>query len=147
MFWQFYLRMGLVYVPTTGVVQRGFYRIIEPVTVVPISNQDAARHALSEAIARGNPSVAAPNPSDRSPPFLTRYAGVKSWGAFVRNASLWGIDEREGKFEILAYRRDPPNGWTHDKSLDEAFAAGTTADEIIERMIAIMQKAATDRSR
>lgn len=141
MYWQFYLRMGLLYVPTTGVVQRGFYRIAEPVDVVAVTDGEAVRRALSAAMARGNPKVTAPSPSDRSPPFLTKYAGVKSWGSFVRNASLWGIDQDENKFEIVGYRKEPPKGWIHDKTLDETFPAGASADMVIDRLIAILQNA------
>lgn len=142
MYWQFYLRNGLVFIPTTGFVQRAFYRIVEPVSVVPVSDSDAVHRALSATMARGNPKVTAPQPSDRSPPFLTKYAGVKSWSTFVRSASLWGIDEREGTFGIYAYRRDPPNGWVRDERNDVTFPVGTTASRVIERMISILQEAA-----
>ena len=147
MYWQFYLRMGLVYVPTTSMVQRGFYQIGEPVTVVPVSDAAAMQRALTEMMAHGNPKVPAPDPSDRSPPAVTKYAGVKSWSSFLRNASAWGIDDRERAFKILGYRKDPPNGWTHDKSLDEIFPAGTSADEVVGRMIAILQNAAANSER
>jgi hypothetical protein len=89
--------------------------------------------------------VPAPDPSDRTPPALTKYAGVKTWSSFVRNASVWGIDEHEGEFKILVYRGDPPKGWTRDKTLDEIFPAGTSADQAIDRMIAIMQQATRER--
>ena len=142
MYWQFYLRMGLVYVPTTAMVQHGFYQIVEPIVIVPVSNSDAIKRALADTMGRGNPKVPAPDPYDRSPPVLTKYAGVKSWSTFVRNASLWGIDERENNFKIIGYRRDPPNGWTRDKALDEPFPSDTSADKVIERMFAILQEAA-----
>jgi hypothetical protein len=141
MYWQFYLRMGSVYVPTTGIIQRGFYRIVEPVDVAAVADGEAVRRALFAAMARGNPKVAAPNPADRSPPFLTKYAGVKSWSSFVRNASLWGIDQDDNRYEIQGYRKDRPNGWVHDQSLDEAFPPGTSEDKVIGRMIAILQDA------
>jgi hypothetical protein len=144
MHWQLYLRMGLVYVPTTAMVQRGFYQIIEPVAVVPVPNTLAIQRALAETMERGNPKVPAPDPSDRTPPALVKYAGVKTWGSFVRNASVWGIDEQEREFKILGYRRDPPKGWTRDKTKDETFPAGTSAAEAIDRMIAILQKAAAE---
>lgn len=147
MYWQFYLRSGLVFIPTTGFVQRAFYRIVEPVSVVPVSDGDAVHRALSETMARGNPKVTAPQPSDRSPPFLTKYAGVKNWSTFVRNASLWGIDERDGNFGIYAYRRDPPNGWVRHKSRDETFQSGTPREKVIDRMIAILREAAQAETR
>lgn len=65
---QFYLRMGLVYVPTTAIVQRGVYQIVEPVVLVAVSDKDAVERALSDALVRGNPKIPAPAPSDRSPP-------------------------------------------------------------------------------
>jgi hypothetical protein len=146
MYWQFYLRMGLVYVPTTAMIQRGFYKIIEPVAVVPASDNDAVRRALSETIARGNPQVPAPDPSDRSPPFLTKYAGVKNWSSFVRNAFLWGIDDREEKFKIIAYRKDTPNGWVRDESRCENFASKASVEKVIDRMISILQETTRNES-
>jgi len=52
-----YLRKGIVYVPTMGMIDRGFYRGVEPVAVVSVSNTEGLRHALQAAIARGNPRV------------------------------------------------------------------------------------------
>lgn len=144
---QFYLRMGLVYVPTTAIVQRGVYQIVEPVVVVALSDKDAVERALSDALARGNPKIPAPDPSDRSPPVLAKYAGVKKWSTFVRDASLWAIDERDGHFEILGYRKDPPNGWVRDKGHDEIFPTGTAAPLVIKHVIAILQKAARAKNR
>lgn len=146
MYWQCYLRMGLVYVPTTGVTKHDLYRIIEPVTVIPASNTEGLHRAFVEVLARGNPDVPALKPSDYPPPVLPKYAGVKSWNSFARNASLWAIDEQSERYKILGYRKEPPNGWIHDKSRDEAFPSGTSAETVIDRMIAILQAAATQRA-
>jgi hypothetical protein len=137
-----YLRKGVVYIPTLGMADKGLYRDVEPVAVTPLSNSGALRQAFAQAFTRGNPQVSIPKQPDTSPSVLLRYAGVKTWRAFARDASIWSIDERGGTYKILGYRKDPPNGWTHDRSLDETFPAGTTADEVIGRMIAILQEAA-----
>jgi hypothetical protein len=141
-----YLRRGIVYIPTLGMMDKGFYRDMEPVAMATLSNSDAVSRALTEAFSRGNPQVPIPKQPDTSPSVLLKYAGTKTWRAFARDASTWGIDERDGIYKIIGYRKDPPNGWTHDKSLDETFPAGTSADKVIERMIAIMQEAATERA-
>lgn len=57
MYFHFYLKNAIVYVPTVGKMGEGFYRDIEPVAVVAASNTEALRVALSGAIAQGNPCV------------------------------------------------------------------------------------------
>jgi len=128
MFLQCYLRKGAVYVPTTGMVERGFYRNIEPVAVIPLSNTDAVRRAFTETFTRGNPKVSALKRVGYPPPILPKYAGVKSWNTFARDASPWGIDERNGTFKIIGYRKDPPGGWREDNDDVETFPPGTSAD-------------------
>ena len=142
MYLQCYLRRGLVYIPTTGMIERGFYRDTEPVAVVATSNTDALRHAFAETIARGNPRVPAIKRPDHPPPVLLKYADVKSWNTFARDASVWAIDERNGVFRIEPYQKDPPGGWTKEDGKDETFPPGTTAAAVIERMIQILQTAA-----
>lgn len=141
-----YLRRRIVYIPTLGLMDKGFYRDIEPVAVAPLSNSDAVRRAFAEAFARGNPQVPVPKQPDTSQSVLLKYAGTKTWRAFARDASAWSIDERSGTYKIIGYRKHPPNGWTHDKSLDETFPADTSADKVIERMLAILQQAAATGS-
>jgi hypothetical protein len=138
--------MGIVYIPTTGRFEQGpLYLTMEPVTVIPVSDSVALHRAFAETFARGNPKVSKSDVSDPSPPVVMKYARVKTWGTFVRHADLWGIDERNGMYEIIGYRRDPPGGWLPDKELAVVFPAGTTADEVIERMIAILQSAAAQQ--
>jgi hypothetical protein len=66
---------------------------------------------------------------------------VKSWGAFARWASPWVIDERGGKYQIIGHRREP-NNWAQDPEQTVDFPPGTTLDQVIDRMIAILQYAA-----
>jgi hypothetical protein len=141
-----YLRKGIVYIPTMGMMDKGLYRHIEPVAVVPLSNTDALRRAFAETIARGNPKVPIPKRSEYPLPVLLKYAGLKSWRSFARNTSTWAIDERNGIFKIIGYQSDPPNGWTEDKDNVETFPSGTTAEDVIDRMIAILQEAARHRA-
>jgi hypothetical protein len=135
-----YLRRGTVFLPTVGKVDKNVYFLVEPVTLVPVSNSDALRAALQETIERGNPSVK----YDRSAPsILAKYAGVKSWGAFAQNASLWVIEATDGIFRIQPNIRDNNASFTIDKNATETMPAGSTVDDLIERMIAILQEAAS----
>lgn len=136
-----YLRKRLVYIPTSGMIERGFYRDVEPVAVLAVSNTDALRRAFAAAFALGNPKVPAIQRSEHPPPILLKYAGVKSWNTFARDTSVWGIDERDGVFRIEPFRKDPPGGWTKEDGKDEFFQPGTTSSVVIERMISILQDA------
>jgi hypothetical protein len=137
-----YLRQGVVYLPTTGIVEKGFYRDVEPVAVIPVSNTDGLRRALGEMIARGNPTVPSLKPSEYPPPVNLKYAGVKTWNAFARNASLWSIEGKDATFRIYNYLRDTRGGWDEDQQNVEVFPTGANVDEVIERMIAILQETA-----
>jgi hypothetical protein len=142
MHFSLYLRNGIAFVPTTGrVIPGGPYRDMEPVAVAPVSNAEAVRQALRAAISRGNPP--APRyPRDNFPqPVVVKYAGVKSWSAFARGTLPWGITERDGNFQILGYRRHP-DGWREDPEQKVDLPAGSTVDDAIDRMIAILQEAA-----
>jgi hypothetical protein len=135
-----YLRKGKVFIPTSGLVPGGPYRDIEPVAVVEVSDVDGLRQAFRETIVRGNPPVG-PYPRPHPPPVVIKHAGVKSWSAFARGALPWGIEEENGIFQIVG-RRKTPNGWVEDPDQTIEFALGTTLDQVIDRMIAILQGAA-----
>jgi hypothetical protein len=137
-----YLRDGIVYVPTVAVREGGpVYTDIEPVAVVPATNTEALRRALLEAIGRKN--IVVPVPKGKWPaPILLKYAGVRSWSAFARNASLWSIEEEGGVFQIVGYRKHPKGYWEQDPGQKTHFPAGSTVDEVVDRMIVILQDAA-----
>ncbi len=141
MFFHFYLRNGIVFVPTTGrVVPGGPYRDMEPVAVVPLSNPEAMRQALRAAISRGNPPAPRYPPGAHPQPVVVKYAGVKSWAAFARGTLAWGISERDGKYQIIGYSRHP-DGWREDPEQKIDLPAGATIDDVIDRMITILQDA------
>jgi len=71
---------------------------------------------------------------------VVKYAGVKSWGA-SRGASPWIIGERDGRYQIVGHRREPNNfAVDPDQSVD--FPPSTTLDQVIDRMIGILQATA-----
>jgi hypothetical protein len=136
------LRSGIVYMPTMGKMGKGFYRGVEPVAVAPAKNTEALRQALKASIARGNPVVPQPQrQQDWPPPVVLKYAGVKSWSAFERGLQVWDINESDGIFQIAGNVRGP-HGWVEDPKQTITFPPGTSVDDVIDRMIAILQEAA-----
>lgn len=141
-----YLRNGIIYIPTMGKMDKGFYRGIDPVAVVPASNAGALRHELANAIARGNPHVPMLRRREWPPPILLKYAGVKSWSAFERGMRLWSITEREGKFQIAEQKKQVDRMWRDDPDQLVNFPSGALVDEVVDRMVAILQDAARKAS-
>lgn len=141
MHFHLYLRKCTVFVPTTGLVQGGPYRDMEPVAVAALSNPDAVRQALRAAILRGNPPAPRYPPGGHPQPVVVKYAGVKSWSAFARGTLPWSINESDGKYQIMGYSRHP-DGWREDPEQKVDLPVGSTVDDAIDRMIAILQDAA-----
>ena len=142
MYCQVYLRKGIVYLPTLGRMDKGFYRGVEPVAVVSASNTDALRDALAAMMARGNPDVPMLRRRDWPPPVLLRYAGAKSWSAFQRGMLLWGIEEKDGTFHIIGKRRKEDGTIVDDPAQIITFTPESKSNDVIERMISIVQHSA-----
>jgi len=138
---ELYLRNGTVYLPTMGKMGEGFFRGVKPVSVVAASNTDGVRQALQATISRGNPIVPMLRRSEWQPPVLLKYAGVKSWSAFERGMSFWMIEDDGTSFRIAGQKKQPNRMWNDDPAQIVAFPPGSTVDQVIDRMIAILQDA------
>jgi hypothetical protein len=140
MLFQIYLRRGLVYVPTAAIREGGVYTAIEPVAVVHVTKTEEVHQALLVTMARKNITVPVPR-GKWPPPVLLKYAGVKTWSAFARDARTWNIEENDGKFQIEGYRTHAKGYWVEDPNQKIEFPNNTSIDTVIERMIGILQDA------
>jgi len=142
MLYNLYLKKGTVYLPTVVNQGTAVYMDVEPVTVVPLADTEGLRRALRSTIASKNAFVA-PSPEDgRKPPVLLKYTGDKSWSAFMRGTSVWDITERQGKYQIVGHRIHRKGYWENDPEQKIDFPPGASIDEVVDRMIAILQDAA-----
>jgi hypothetical protein len=142
MLYECYLRNDTVYVPTVG--KRGaVYTIIEPVAVVAVTDTEGLRRAFLDTIARKNIAVP-PHPKGTKwpPPLMPKYARVKSWSLFARTSLSWNIKETEGIYKIVGHRLHPEGYWVEDADQKIVFPPGASVDDVIDRMIAILQDAA-----
>jgi hypothetical protein len=138
-----YLREGTVYVPT--VVRRAsepVYNIIEPIAVVALNDPHAVREALLDSLNRGV-AIVHPDLRDRDrPPAILKYARVRSWSAFFRTAFSWNIRQDDGVYQIQGHRKHPKGYWVEDQSQKIQFPPEATREDVIDRMIAIVQETA-----
>jgi hypothetical protein len=139
-----YLRKGIVYVPTMARRASGpIYTDVEPMAISSLDDSIAVRQALRESLKRGNPIIPDRDPQAReAPPVVLKYASVRSWSAFFRSAWTWSIRDDDGLFKIIGYRKHPKGYWEQDIENEISFPLGTTVDEVIDRVIGILQETA-----
>ncbi len=138
------LRKGKVYLPTVAKTTAGFYMKREPVTVVAAADTNELRRALQEVMAKGNALIPTPKRNAFPPPVLPKYAGEKTWAAFMQGASEWDIYQKNETYQITPYRKDPEGGRSLVADADHRiiFPPKAPVGEVIDRMIAIIQNAA-----
>jgi hypothetical protein len=108
-----------------------------------VSSTEALRHSFFDTIARGNIVVPNPPKDNWPPPVLLKYSGAKTWSAFARGASQWSIvQDKGGNYQIVGYRNHPDGYWAQDRDQKTVFPPGANVDDVVERMIAILQDAA-----
>ena len=142
-----YLRKGIAYVPIMARVTAGYYMEQEPVVLVPVSNTQALQEALKTAIGRGNPMIPTPTRANMPPPLMPKYAGVKDWNTFARSAATWKISERNGAYQIIRGKDAVRGRFDEDPERTVALPLGSTIDDVIERLIPLMQEAAHEQAR
>jgi hypothetical protein len=138
------LKNGFVYLPTVAKTEAGFYIKREPVAVVRAVDTGGLRRALRDVLAKENIVIPAPKRDAFPPSVLLKYTGEKTWAAFMRGASEWDIYEKDGNYQITPYQKDPQGGqsWVPVSDGKITFPSGVTANDVIERMIAIVQDVA-----
>jgi hypothetical protein len=142
MVYSIYLKNGTVYLPAMVNQGTARYMEVEPVTVVSVADTVALRGALQAKISKPNDFVAPSIEDARKPAVVLKYSGDKSWSAFMRGTSPWEISEKDGKFRISGHRVHRKGYWEVDPDQMIHFPVGTALDEVIDRMIAILQDAA-----
>jgi hypothetical protein len=142
MLYHIYLKKRMVYLPTTVNQGTARYLEVDPVTVVPVVDTEDLRRAMRTTIPKENRFVPPSIEDARKPPVLLKYTGDKSWSAFMRGTSPWSIYEKDGKYQIKGYHVHSKGYWERDKTQTIEFPAGTRLDDVIDRMIEILQHAA-----
>jgi hypothetical protein len=127
MIWDFYLRDGIVYIPSIAKTEAGFSRVVEPVEVVAVGDAQSLEQALKRTIERGNPRIPTPPREEQArKPIILRYAKVKTWAAFAKTALPWNIEERDQIYTIAPLKEAPGKpykghpGWVVDKERAES---------------------------
>jgi hypothetical protein len=137
-----YLKKGIVYLPTVVNQGTAVYMDVEPVITVPVIDAGALRQTLSDLISKPNTFVTPSVEDARKPPVILKHSGDRNWPSFRRAATCWVIKHKGGLYKIAGHRTHQLGYWEEDPEQTIQFPPGTTADEVVDRMVAILQDAA-----
>jgi len=134
----FYLRKGTVFLPTIAEITSGANLDCEPVAVVPVSKTADLYSALEERLINGNPVMSLPEEGYPKPVVL-KYAGVKSFATFARDALMWAIKKEHDRYRITMKKKHPGSGWVDDPDQIITLPPASTVGDVCDRMVAILQ--------
>jgi hypothetical protein len=138
-----YLRKGIVYIPTSGRIDEGYYRDLDPVEVAPVADMPRLRAALTAAIARGNPATVVRDPDDPSSSPVLKHTDCKTMRQFEKGTVSWSLVEKRGAFEIRGWKDHPRGGQVLDHARTITLPTGSTVANAVDRMIAVLQESAS----
>ena len=139
------LYKGVVQIPTSYFVERdGFFVDNRPLESVPVEQTEGLRQAVLAAIERGNPPITRDQARallhSKDDPVL-KATGARSWNVLDRQTKgLWSIDGKDGVYQIRVDEPMQPRGWHEDKAKRVEFPSGTSIDDVITRLIAMIQE-------
>lgn len=137
-----YLRKGVVYITTYG-YSEGLWIQVEPVSAIPLSNIADLRQAIRETIERGSPRIDI-RPGPRQGSIVSDCAGIKSWSAFMRDATSFSLSRRKNSpYEIETYKKMASgSGYEPDGSQTVVLPGDADVDQVCDRMIDVIRKKA-----
>ena len=142
------LHNNVVLIPTSYIIQKGFYFEYTPLETVPVEETRKLRESLLAAIERGNPPISRAEATTlskgKNPPMLVA-TGARSWNAFDRQIKgSWSIKDKSGPYRIQVDRPAQSHGWEEDSAKSVQFPPGTPLDEVITRLITMIQQRARE---
>ena len=141
------LHKRIVYIPTSYRVESdGFFYEHAPLQSVPVEQTERLRQAILTSIERGNPPISRDEVRnlsiDKNPPMLAA-TGARSWDALDRQMQgSWSIKDKDGIYQIRVDEPMQPRGWHEDKTKRVEFPPGTPVEDVIDRLIAMIQECA-----
>jgi len=136
------LYKGVVHIPTSYF--SGYFVTGVPLESVSVEQTERLRRAILAAIARGNPPISRAEAraliNSKDDPLL-KATGARSWYVLDRQTQgLWSIDEKDGVYQIRVDEPMQPRGWHEDKTKRVEFPPGTPVEDVIARLIAMIQE-------
>lgn len=138
------LYKGVVYIPTSYKVRGSYHYLHTPVSVVPAAQTDNLRNAFLGAMVRGNPPITEDEVIDlqaNNKSAILQATGARSWAKYDRErVGVWSLVRDDGVYAIYVKHPMKPRGWHEDKSKRVVFPEGTAAEDVIARLVELIQE-------
>lgn len=132
-FFRVYRYKDQLIVPTVVQAEEGFYMDVEPLTISAISDQKSLRSNLLEALARENPVVPTPDPSeDRGGSAILERLNLRKWRAFEKDATMFTIYFNENGWEFYSTGKAVDGEWKSNRGKHISLPGDTSADRIVD---------------
>ncbi|HEV2674364.1 MAG TPA: hypothetical protein VGV37_07465 [Aliidongia sp.] len=142
-----YLRKNLVFIPTTIETNGASCMDIEPVSVIPVTDQGELRRAIENFPIRGNLFMEhIPRMTGILLPTIAASARVKSWSAFYRGVSAWSLYDIDGIYRLLRWRSGSGRGLNPDEDGKILFTRAMGFDAICNSVVETVQAEAAKKS-
>ncbi|MFA6295296.1 MAG: hypothetical protein WC666_02630 [Candidatus Paceibacterota bacterium] len=134
-----YLRKDIVYIPTTGRTDAGFYINIDPVNVIHVTDTEVLHSSIKNMLDKGNPQIPTPTRNTFPKPVLLNYVKVKSWAQFEDGAICFEVFEKDGLYKIQQMKKSESKGWEDNPTNAETFTSQTEVDTIVQKIVELIQ--------
>lgn len=139
-----YLRYGVVFIPST-ISRAGLHFSIDPVDVIDVDKTEALVRLLQAAFVR--PERLASGLPSRWPSWMSenpilKHSSAGSWTAFLRTATGWSLEDKDGHFYITSWRCVREWKCIPDRTQDITLPEWAGLEESCRRLAESMQRAA-----
>jgi hypothetical protein len=141
------LHKGTIYIPTSyRVIRDGYHFQHSPIEVAPVGQIQHLKRAIQIGAARGNPPISGEEVRRlraAKKGTVLGAAGARSWKKFDREITgLLSMAEEDGLYKIRVKKPMESHGWHEDKEKARNFPAGTDVEEVIDRLVDLIQERA-----
>jgi len=136
---RFYLCEGNFLLPHVVRVNGGYTWETAPVAKIPAADVDTVASTLAEPLRHGPPNIPQPDFSGPKPkPAVLSPAGVKSWSAFEKRATLVTVDLDGTDYVVEIAARDDKGRWSEGSAFKGRVPVASGPRAVVEAVLAAL---------
>jgi len=130
-----------VYIPRMSRTESGVFLEKDPIDVVSTKDPNSVTAAIIGIVESEVPTVPTPERDGWPKPVIHKYAKLRSYAAFEREATLWSIVLRDdGVYRLAGKRRASPRGWEDDPAKILQFSGQSAIENLASALLEEIRK-------